>query len=215
MDFAVDWVVLAPLGIYALTVPLPGPSFVLISQTSIREGGRHGFFAGLGTSAGVAVYALAAVCGLTVLLDRMPGLTLAIQILGGVYLLYLGLSALWQARKLGTKGAVTGTLENGTGETALVSFRKGLFISLGNPKIAAFFGGLFAPALSVNTSTASSLVLFIGVVLIDLFYHQFLAWSFTAGRHSLKRLGRAFDMAVAGCLSVFGLGLIVHAVRNH
>jgi len=53
--------VATPLAVYALAVPMPGPSFVVITQASLGAGRLAGAVAALGTTIAVAVYAAAIV----------------------------------------------------------------------------------------------------------------------------------------------------------
>jgi threonine/homoserine/homoserine lactone efflux protein len=78
------------LGALLLGAASPGPSFVLVSQIAMRESRRDGVKAALGMGLGGAIYGTLAVVGLTALLLQVGWLYLILKILGGVYLVYLG-----------------------------------------------------------------------------------------------------------------------------
>jgi threonine/homoserine/homoserine lactone efflux protein len=69
---------------------MPGPSFVAITQASLGAGRLAGMVAAIGTTIGVAAYATATLLGISTLAAALPWLITVIQVLGGVYLVYLG-----------------------------------------------------------------------------------------------------------------------------
>lgn len=214
MDTALLAAVVAPLGIYALAVPMPGPGFLVISRASIAHGTANGMAAALGTTASVVVYAVATALGVSVLLTTFPWFAGAIQIAGGAYLLWMGLVLLRAtiAQRVGSAG-MHGPAAKAR-ESLRASFRRGLLVGLGNPKLAAFFLGLLAPAMGADLPIWARLVVVAGVIIIDLFYHQLLAIVVSKGRAVLGRAGRWFDAAVGGCLAAFGGALIIQAFRK-
>jgi threonine/homoserine/homoserine lactone efflux protein len=207
--------VAVPLVVYALAVPLPGPSFIVITQVSLGAGGLPGMVAAFGTTIGVTVYATATLLGISTLAAALPWLITVIQILGGIYLIYLGTLAL-RAAVSGGKGFTTARRLPGECPSLTRTFSKGLLVSLGNPKMAAFFFGLFAPVVSPSYSPDARLFVLCGVVLIDLLYHQALATLLVlvAASRPVKRTQRWLDAFVGSLMTTFGIGLLVEAVRS-
>jgi threonine/homoserine/homoserine lactone efflux protein len=83
-------VVLYTLGIYPAIVISPGPGFALVSRMAL-QGERHkrnGAIFGLAVAA--TFYAFLAMFGLAAVLNQIGCLARAVQILGGLYLVYLG-----------------------------------------------------------------------------------------------------------------------------
>lgn len=200
-----------PLGVYALAVSMPGPSFVVISRVSICDGAINGSAAAFGTTFVVAIYAVATVLGLSALVTTLPWMTATIQIMGGGYLLYLGVSLLASVFSAKTApGMIVGGHVQPT-ETWGGSFRRGAYVSLGNPKMAAFFIGLFAPVMTDTIYLSAKLGLLCGIVLIDLLYHQLFAHIAAKGAGLAKIAGRWFDAVVGGFMTAFGIGLIMNA----
>jgi threonine/homoserine/homoserine lactone efflux protein len=67
----------------------PGPNNVLLWASGATFGFRRTFPHVLGTALGIGLMALAVAAGLGVLITTVPGLALAMKILGSAYLLYL------------------------------------------------------------------------------------------------------------------------------
>jgi len=89
--------VLACLAVAAL----PGPSTALFLHRTVRDGRKAGLAAVAGNEIGVFSWTLAAGAGLTALLRANWWLYLALHIVGGVVLVYLGVSAWRSARRPG------------------------------------------------------------------------------------------------------------------
>jgi threonine efflux protein len=139
--------VIAAILIYAVAVPLPGPSFVAITRTTMVSGRTAGAFAALGVTLAAAIYALATLMGISALLATLPWLVTAVQIGGGAYLVFLGV-ALLRAHFRGQAPLMEPLPQRrsrlGHAESRQ-AFIKGFAATIGNPKMAAFFLGLFAP----------------------------------------------------------------------
>ena len=74
----------------------PGVNFVLLSQLAAAEHTKNALFAVLGIVTGTAVWAICAVLGVHALFLAFPSLRLLLQVVGGVYLLYIAIR-LWRA----------------------------------------------------------------------------------------------------------------------
>lgn len=203
--------ILAPLAIYALSVPLPGPGFFIITKASVSSGFTNGSAAALGTTLSVTLYAVATVLGASALLAALPMLAITIQMAGGLYLLYLGYSLLRHAM---TARSETERAEGGERNQTppYQSFRNAFLVGLGNPKMIAFFTGLLAPALAADLPVWTKSAVVVGIVLIDLLYHQTLALATAKGSGLFSRLGRGFDTLAGGAMMLFGFHLIQKAI---
>ncbi len=126
------------LAVIVVLTLTPGPDMVLVLRNGARGGTRIAWWTGLGCCTGVAVYAAASAVGLAAVLAASATAFTAIKILGAAYLVYLGVTALWHARR--QPAAVAPRAEPGPeplGRTA--AFRQGLVSNLLNPKIALVF----------------------------------------------------------------------------
>jgi threonine/homoserine/homoserine lactone efflux protein len=214
MSFFEDAAVISPLAVYALAVPMPGPSFVIITQASVGGGRLAGTIAAIGTTIGVAAYATATLLGISALSAALPWLITIIQVIGGLYLVYLGIEAFRAAIR--GEGSFTMAKRPDKRLSIARTFSKALLVSLGNPKMAAFFFGLFAPLVDPSHSADARLLVLGGVVLIDLIYHQVLATILVllAASRPAKAAQRRLDALVGALMTAFGLRLLVEAVRS-
>jgi threonine/homoserine/homoserine lactone efflux protein len=172
--------------------------------------------AAIGTSAGVAVYATATLLGISALTAALPWLVTVIQVLGGAYLVYLGLSALRSAMSKRSGLASTGNFPDDEKSSLMRNLGKAFLVSLSNPKMAAFFFGLFAPFVGLTYSSDGRLLVLCGVVLIDLAYHQALAngLAVLGASKPAKQAGRWLDALTGTLMTAFGFRLLVEAART-
>jgi len=107
----------------------PGPDTAFVLAQSVGGGRPAGVRAALGVAAGVLVHTVAAVAGLSVLLEVSAVAYDAVRLAGAAYLLYLGVRTL--------RGDDAGL--DVDGPTPTNSFRQGLVTNVLNPKVALFF----------------------------------------------------------------------------
>ncbi len=119
----------------ALTLsPGPDTMFVLASSAS---GARVGVAATLGVAAGCLAHATMAALGISALIAASPAAFDALRIAGALYLLWIGLGALYAFYK-GIRGERT--LSKAMGETASWNaFRRGALTNVLNPKVGIFY----------------------------------------------------------------------------
>ena len=114
---------------------MPGPDSLLIMLRSGSQGWRAGSMAALGIGTGTMVHVLAAALGLSALLSASAELFAVIKLMGALYLVYLGVSMLWQS---GTSTSVDGAVALPALSYGRI-FRQGLLTNVLNPKVALFF----------------------------------------------------------------------------
>jgi threonine/homoserine/homoserine lactone efflux protein len=152
----------------------PGPNFVGIVSTTVTNR-TNGLAVAVGCSLGTTFWALMAVTGLTALLALHPFATTVMQIVGGGYLMWLGLKSLRSSWRKGADPTLTASL---TPESRWLSFRKGLLIQVTNPKTALFWLSMVSFIIEPETPAVVSLILVVGTTLIALSWHSVLAVAF-------------------------------------
>jgi threonine/homoserine/homoserine lactone efflux protein len=198
-------VVATTLGLYTAVVVSPGPNFALISRLAI-SGARP---AAIGATFGLAVaamfYAILTMTGLALVLTRVGGLARSVQLAGGCYLIYLGLSA-W----LASKPARVETQPASARSTGLQGFRMGIIVNLSNPKGIAFFIGLYSIAIPPHTALWAKLLILIGGFLIEIIWYGLVTCllSTQPARAAYNRFGLWIERAIGAVLAGFGLRLL-------
>jgi threonine/homoserine/homoserine lactone efflux protein len=135
------------ISVFAVFIPaliLPGPDFVAVVRSSMTRGTRAGLMTTLGVSMGLCLYATLSLLGLSAILVEYQWLTWTVRVLGGGYLVYLGIKLLRakpQAIEIGEELRPAGT--------RAVLF--GFLVTLTNPKAIVLFASVFATAVTAST----------------------------------------------------------------
>ncbi|MFG2832924.1 LysE family translocator [Streptomyces sp. NPDC048434] len=152
-----DGQLIAFTGVAAGMVAMPGADFAVVVRNAL-DSRRAGVATAVGVAGGLLVHTALAVAGLAAVLVAVPALFGAVQLLGGVYLLYLGTRALTAAlrRPPGatdrTAGPAAGAPADGRPAALLgtvQSLRQGFLTNALNPKAPVLFLSLlpqFVPA---------------------------------------------------------------------
>lgn len=132
-----SWLALTA-GLFVLAL-VPGPGFAVVIATAIARGFKPAAVMALGNALGDVVFLLFAISGLVLLAQALGGLFVVVKFAGAAYLIWLGIR-LWRSAPLAIQIEA-----NPTGGNLWRGFFTGLAISLGNPKVIAFYLG-FLPA---------------------------------------------------------------------
>lgn len=191
-----------------LVLVTPGANVLLVSQLAAGGQRRSAFFAGLGVTAVAVTWALLALLGVNAVFAAMPQLRLALQVVGGVYLCYVGVR-LWRSGST-TKNEPTALLPAGA------AFRLGFLTNIMNPKSALFFGSVFANVLPPDPGTAL-LAWTLGLVFANaLAWHSFLAMAFSHPRvqAAYARQRRGLNRVAGAIVGALGLRLLASTVAE-
>lgn len=187
---------------------LPGPSTALFLHRTVRDGRGAGLAAVVGNEIGVYGWALAAGAGLTGLLQANRWLYLALHIVGGVVLVYLGVSAWRSARRddaeFGTAVRVPGA------RTPAAAFRASLVTIAANPKAAVFAFSFFPQFLPRHGSVFGTTVALATVqIVIDSSYCVMVVLLASRARTWLSRAAvrRRLERALGATLVALGIDL--------
>lgn len=196
---------------------LPGFNFVLIGQLAASGQRRAAWHAVGGMTTATLAWALLAVAGVGVVFAAHPLLRQGVQIAGGLYLLQLAWR-LWRSGSSGSSGAAAQAPQPGNAETMgpAAAFRVGFMTSALNPKIALFYGSVFATALPANPSPQ-----LVGLAVAMVYANSVVWHSFLAAALSHPQIQRAYlqqygllNRLSAGLVGVFGAKLIVAAAQE-
>lgn len=114
----------------------PGPGMLYVLARSLAGGKREGVLSALGTFAGGMVHVFAAALGVSVILARSAVAFSTVKYVGAVYLCFLGVRMILDARKEGASSADTTPL---TGVPVRNPLWQGVATEVLNPKTALFF----------------------------------------------------------------------------
>ena len=196
-----DWLSLSLLCLAGAVSP--GPSMAVVLGACLNGGRTAGLVASWAHAVGIGLYACLTVLGISALLTASPNILTAIQLLGGLYLLWLAYG-LWTS---------TGLMSNP--QPAASAARDGFAVVFLNPKVAVFMLALFSQFLQPGAALAVKLQMAGTAFFIDGAWYSLIALLFTRQsfiqrlRDNAITINRLFALALA----LLALALFVSLVR--
>ncbi|MEV6263093.1 LysE family translocator [Streptomyces sp. NPDC051784] len=160
-----DAQLLAFVAVAAGMVALPGADFAVVVRNSL-ESRRSGLATAVGVAGGLVVHTTLAVAGLAAVLVTMPALFRTVQLLGGVYVLYLGLSGLHAVRRRSAQAAPRPETGGEVAPRAGRSLRQGFLTNALNPKAPVLFLSLLPQFVPDGTPPLPRTLLLASVVVL-------------------------------------------------
>jgi threonine/homoserine/homoserine lactone efflux protein len=140
--------------ILALT---PGPVWLYLISRTLAQGRRAGYFSMFGVTAGLAVHAVLAAFGLSVVLLAIPFAFDAIRLAGAAYLLWLA----WTTIRGNGLTFEPRPLDPAPGRALL---RQAFVAAFLNPKVAVFYLSLFPQFIDPTAGSVLAQTLLLGAI---------------------------------------------------
>jgi threonine/homoserine/homoserine lactone efflux protein len=190
----------------------PGPSFLMVARTAVASSRMNGLSAALGMGVGATVFAIAALFGLQAVLAAVPWLYLALKLVGGTYLVYLGYR-IWKGARTPLALSVDG--KSNHANTLLRSFLLGLGTQISNPKTAIVYGSIFASLLPQEIPVTLIIAIPIVVFMIEAGWYSVVAvlLSSTSPRDTYLRYKSWIDRVVGSVMGLLGVRLVFNAAK--
>lgn len=186
----------------------PGPNFWITIRTAVAHSRRASLRVVAGVVIGTLIWGTAGFLGIRSLFALAPWLYIALKMIGGAYLIFLGSKLVWHSfREHDEKPLVVErSAPEGWG-----AVRLGLITNLANPKAAIFVTSLFAATMPPHIPLAVGLTTIVLMATISFSWYALVACLFSSRRvsnlygaisHWIDRLAGAFFVG-------FGLDLAV------
>jgi len=157
--------------IWGVACITPGPNTLLIMRYCLTAPRKVALVAAAGTITGTLCWGLAGWLGINVLFQAAPFAFLALKIVGGLYLVWLGAKIFFDLRKARQVTDLTAAKVDIPLKTA---YRMGLATNLANPKSALFVASLFAATMPVGTPFFYGLAAIAVMMTVSTLYYTFL-----------------------------------------
>ena len=184
---------------HLLAVMSPGPDTAIIFHQSLAKGRIHGVLTALGIGFGIFIHCLFAISGISLLIYSSDEAKFIIKSLGGLYLLYIGMS--FFLVKQSTKADEAIALFNNP-------FIIGLATNLLNVKAFLFTVSLFS-FINLESNSWMSFIYLFYFPLITASWFSFVSYALTH-----QSMGDIFNkysdsIQIASSAFIAGLGLII------
>ncbi len=160
---------------FSIAAPV-GPIGVLCIRRTLADGRAAGLVSGLGAASADACYGFIAAFGLTFISNILIDQRIALRLIGGAFLVYLGIKTLLAKPAEQTQTTMT------EGSHLIAAYASTFFLTVTNPmtiiSFAAIFAGLGIANANGNYRTAATLVagVFLGSALWWLVLSGGVAW---------------------------------------
>jgi threonine/homoserine/homoserine lactone efflux protein len=177
----------------AAFVAIPGPSNLFVVACGLQSGSRAAVAGAAGCATGALIYVAGTAAGLSAILASSDAVLAVVHYAGAAYLCWLGVAALRPARDR--------ALVAEPPRSPRRSYRRGLLVELGNPKVALFFLALFPQFVHPAAGAAATQILVLGGLFVAIGLASDCLYAVASGR-----LRRWRDHRRAVGLVYLGLG---------
>ena len=155
----------------------PGPSVLFVIARAIAWGRATAVFTVAGNVTGAFSLSVFVALGLGPVLERSELAYIAVQWGGGVYLMYLGIEAIWKrsvhAADMANQGDIAPSIRR--------SVRDGFWVGALNPKGVVFFAAVLPQFIDRERGSITAQLIFLGAVFAVLAFVSDGSWGVLAG----------------------------------
>lgn len=192
--------------LWTVAVVTPGPNFFNTAQLAARCSRRHGVVASLGVATGTVLWGLAGGLGIKSLFAAAPMLYLVFKVIGGGYLIYLGLKLFKRTAPL----ASDNVLGDEPQRSLFSAWRFGLLGNLSNPKAALFVTTAFASTMPPSPPPMLLALAVLTMATLSFSWYASVALVFSSARMGMlySRSRKWLDRFAGTCYLLFGAHLV-------
>lgn len=192
--------------VHSLAAVSPGPDFVLVCQQTLSHGRRAGYLCSIGIALGLSIPIIYSAFGLAAIIASSTTAFWLIKILGGSYLIYLGIKAV-RARPAND---IVNSSRTEVSPSIRKSLNMGLLCNILNPKAPIYFVALFTLVLSPDMPSYRLAIYAAGMMLIQLAWFSIVKalLSTPAVSRKIIRAGLWINRLLGGAMIVMGLKLM-------
>ncbi|HBV03137.1 MAG TPA: LysE family translocator [Staphylococcus sp.] len=157
-----------------MIIIIPGPDFFIVLNNTLKGNAKNGIMAGLGISSAHVFYSALAAFGLIFILTTSYYVFTVIKILGSIYIAYLGIKTILNAKKAFN---ISTDKDVKTDMKLRLSYKHGFISTIFNPKAILFYVSILPQFITKEDGSMQILVLsslFILTVFIWFFLCSFL-----------------------------------------
>lgn len=157
-----------------MIIIIPGPDFFIVLNNTLKGNAKNGIMAGLGISSAHVFYSALAAFGLIFILTTSYYVFTVIKILGSIYIAYLGIKTILNAKKAFN---ISTDKDIKTDMKLILSYKQGFISTIFNPKAILFYVSILPQFITKEDGSMQILILsslFILTVFIWFFLCSFL-----------------------------------------
>ncbi len=192
--------------VHLLAAASPGPDFLMVTQQTLSNGKKSGLLCSLGIALGLSVHITYSSLGLAAVIAKSLTALWVIKMLGGSYLIYLGLKGL-RSRPRKVEDIQSKSIE---ASSSIRTIGIGFLCNALNPKAPIYFISLFTIVLSPNMPLFLIVIYGLWIMILQFAWFSFavtLLSSPLVSRH-FRKFGHYIDRVLGGAMIFFGIKVI-------
>ena len=191
---------------YVACIISPGPDFAMIARNSLMYSRRTGVFTAFGTSVSLAIHATYTLVGIALLINESVWGFRAIQVMGAVYLCYIG----WQSFRASKPMVDTKDVDRAERDLSpFAAFRQGFLTDILNPMAMIFFLSVFSMVVTEETPAAAKVLYGAIVFILGFLWFGLVAIGFSHPKvqEIFARMGHWVGKITGGVMVSLGIKL--------
>ncbi|WP_122080840.1 LysE family translocator [Vibrio coralliirubri] len=191
----------------------PGPDFVIVVKSAVRNKGRKALGVAFGIASANAVYIVLCLVGVGSILAASVSVMIALKIIGGVFLVYLAVQAI-RAKKCNYSNFDVDEEGASNQTTFLKEFITGFLSGILNPKNLLFYLSLFTVVLNNDIGFMFKLGLGIWMTVVVFVWDAAIIFLLSAPkvRREFTRVAYYIDKVTGVMLGLLGLTIVKSAL---
>ncbi len=190
-----------------LLIITPGPDIIYVLTRGITDGKEAGLLSAVGVTLGILFHTVSASLGLALLLKTSIYAFWMLKIVGGIYLIYLGIQILKNKNAF----ELNISQQHFNKKKCLI---QGFFSNVLNPKVALFFVAFLPQFVNITNPNHSIYMIFLGLIfalmtIIFLTILGFFAGSIGAWLQRRKKMASRIRLGSGTILMLLGLRLLI------
>ncbi len=192
--------------VHLLAAASPGPDFLMVTQQTLSNGKKAGLLCSLGIALGLSVHITYSALGLAAVIANSITALLVIKMLGGSYLIYLGVKGV-RSRPKNLDAIPVAEIKT---DSSLKTIGTGFLCNALNPKAPVYFVALFTIVLSPNMPLHLIVIYGLWIMFLQLAWFSFVATILSTPLISkrFKRFGHYVDRVMGGAMIALGIKVI-------
>ena len=162
MDFSIFTLFCVTVAILTIT---PGPDIIFVVSQSLNKGYKYGIKISIGLVAGLSIYTIGSIYGISTFLDLYPKSSSIIKVFGAFYIGFLAYIEFTKKKKNKIEKS-----KNSNNNPFFV----GLVMNISNPKVMLFFASIFPQFIFHNEWPVKFQFLILGIIFISIAFIIFI-----------------------------------------
>jgi threonine/homoserine/homoserine lactone efflux protein len=198
----------------SVEIAIPGPSVLFVVGRALAGGRRVAVLSVLGNATGEYLQVVAIAFGIGVVIEHSVAAFTALKLLGGGYLIYLGIKTFRQRKSLAQALA-----PSGQSRSDVVAFAHGFTVGATNPKTVVFLVAILPQFVSRTAGNIGGQILLLGLLFSAIAVVSDTLWALAAGTlrswfaRSPQRLALVGGAGGLG-IAALGLGFLITGRRD-